>query len=116
MFLLAFRLWAIVIALAVSASSIVSARSLGTQQTSSDQVPAAPQSDAPSPFLAEFKTTLGGRQVPIPFTLKFDPAKIAPKHPYVVEASILVHDQLRFTNDTAYLVLAQGHPQKSICF
>jgi uncharacterized lipoprotein YbaY len=50
MFLLAFRLWAIVIALAVSASS--------------------------------------------------------------VEASILVHDQLRFTNDTAYLVLTQGHPAK----
>jgi putative lipoprotein len=68
--------------------------------------------DAPSPFLAEYKTTVGGRQVPIPFTLKFDPAKIDPKHPYVVEASILVHDQLRFTNDTAYLVLTQGHPAK----
>jgi putative lipoprotein len=68
--------------------------------------------DAPSPFLAEYKTTLGGRQVPIPFTLKFDPAKIDPKHPYVVEASILVHGRLRFTNDTAYLVLTQGHPAK----
>jgi putative lipoprotein len=68
--------------------------------------------DAPSPFLAESKTTLGARQAPIPFTLKFDPAKIDPKHPYVVEASILVHNQLRFTNDTAYLVLTQGHPAK----
>ena len=68
--------------------------------------------DAPSPFLAESKTTLGGRQVPIPFILKFDPAKIDPKHPYAVEASILVHNQLRFTNDTAYLVLTQGHPAK----
>ena len=68
--------------------------------------------DAPSPFLAESKTTVGLRQVPIPFTLKFDPAKIDPKHPYAVEASILVHNQLRFTNDTAYLVLTQGHPAK----
>jgi putative lipoprotein len=68
--------------------------------------------DAPSPFLAEYKTTLGGRQVPIPFTLKFDPAKIDPKHPYVVEASILVHGRLRFTNDTAYLVLTGGHAAK----
>jgi putative lipoprotein len=66
--------------------------------------------DAPSPFLAEFKTTVGQRHVPIPFTLKFDPAKIDPNHPYVVEASILVHEHLRFTNDTAYPVLTKGNP------
>jgi putative lipoprotein len=66
--------------------------------------------DAPSPFLAEFKTTVGQRHVPIPFTLKFDPAKIDPNHPYQVEASILVHDHLRFTNDTAYPVLTKGSP------
>jgi putative lipoprotein len=66
--------------------------------------------DAPSPFLAEFKTTVGQRRVPIPFTLKFDPAKIDPNHPYVVEASILVHEHLRFTNDTSYPVLTKGNP------
>jgi len=66
--------------------------------------------DAPSPFLAEFKTTVGQRHVPIPFTLKFDAAKIDPNHPYVVEASILVHEHLRFTNDTAYPVLTKGNP------
>lgn len=68
--------------------------------------------DAPSPFLAEFKTTVGHRHVPIPFTLKFDPAKIDPNHPYVIEASILVHDHLRFTNDTAYPVLTKGNSTK----
>ena len=68
--------------------------------------------DAPSPFLAEYKTTVGKRHVPIPFTLKFDRAKIDPNHPYVVEASILVHDHLRFTNDTAYPVLTKGNPSK----
>jgi putative lipoprotein len=66
--------------------------------------------DAPAPFLAEFKTTVGQRHVPIPFTLKFDAAKIDPNHPYVVEASILVHEHLRFTNDTAYPVLTKGNP------
>jgi putative lipoprotein len=66
--------------------------------------------DAPSPFLAEFKTTVGQRHVPIPFTLKFDPSKIDPNHPYAVEASILVHDHLRFTNDAAYPVLTKGNP------
>ena len=66
--------------------------------------------DAPSPFLAEYKTTVGKRHVPIPFTLKFDPSKIDLNHPYVVEASILVHDHLRFTNDTAYPVLTKGNP------
>lgn len=66
--------------------------------------------DAPLPFLAEYKTTLGKRHVPIPFTLKFDPTKIDPNHPYVVQASILVHNHIRFTNDTAYPVLTKGSP------
>jgi uncharacterized lipoprotein YbaY len=66
--------------------------------------------DAPSPFIAEFKTTVGHQHLPIPFTLKFDPAKIDPNHPYVVEASILVNEHLRFTNDTAYPVLTKGNP------
>ena len=70
-------------------------------------------SDAPSPFLAESKTTLGRRRVPIPFSLTFDPAKIDPQHQYALEASILVRNELRFTNDTAYLVLTQGHPAKA---
>jgi uncharacterized lipoprotein YbaY len=68
--------------------------------------------EAPSPSLAESKTTPGRRQVPIRFTLKLDPAEIDPKHPYVVDARILVHDQLRFTNGTAYLVLTRGHLAK----
>ncbi len=66
--------------------------------------------DAPSPFLAEFKTTVGQQKVPIPFNLKYDPAKIDPHHSYVVEASILVHERFRFTNDTSYPVLTKGNP------
>ncbi len=68
--------------------------------------------EAPSPFLAEYKATVGSQHGPIPFTLKFDPSKIDPNHPYVLEASILVGDQLRFTTDTAYPVLTQGHSAK----
>lgn len=66
--------------------------------------------DAAAPVIAEFKLRIGGRQPPFPFALSFDPAKIDPKRIYALEASILVHGKLRFTNDTRYPVLTQGNP------
>ncbi|HKM68212.1 MAG TPA: YbaY family lipoprotein [Candidatus Acidoferrum sp.] len=68
--------------------------------------------DAPPNALAEDKFALGDRQVPVPFTLKFDPAKIDSKHTYGVTARIFVGGELRFLNDHAYLVLTQGNPSK----
>jgi len=67
-------------------------------------------SDAPATTIAEEKITLGQRQVPVPFELKYDPAKIDPKHTYSVNAWILVDGQLRFINDQSYRVLTQGNP------
>jgi putative lipoprotein len=67
--------------------------------------------DAPDKMLAEEKITLGKRQVPLPFTLKFDPAKLNQSHAYSVSAKILVDGEVRFTSDTAYLVLTKGNPQ-----
>jgi putative lipoprotein len=66
--------------------------------------------DAPDKMLAEEKITLGNRQDPVPFTLKFDPAKLNHSHTYSVSARILVDGELRFTSDTAYLVLTNGKP------
>lgn len=66
------------------------------------------RADAPATLIAEQKITAEGKQVPIPFELKFDPAKIEPKHRYTVSARILVGDQLRFISDKAYPVLAGG--------
>jgi putative lipoprotein len=64
--------------------------------------------DAPAKVIAEEKITLGERQVPVAFELKYDPGKIEAKHRYVVNARILVNGELRFINDQAYPVLTAG--------
>jgi uncharacterized lipoprotein YbaY len=66
--------------------------------------------DAPAKTIADQKITLGNRQVPVPFELKFDPAKIDPKHSYSVRATILMEGQPRFVTDKAYPVITQGNP------
>jgi uncharacterized lipoprotein YbaY len=66
--------------------------------------------DAPAKTIANQKITLGNRQVPVPFELKFDPAKIDPKHSYSIRATILVGSQQRFTTTKAYPVITQGSP------
>lgn len=65
--------------------------------------------DAAATMIAEDKITLGNRQVPVKFSLKFDPAKIDQKHTYSVSARILVDGQLRFINDESYQVLTRGN-------
>ena len=67
------------------------------------------RTDAPATLVAEDKIVLGPRQVPVPFELKFDPAKIDPRRAYAISASIVVEGQLRFVNERAYRVLTQGH-------
>jgi uncharacterized lipoprotein YbaY len=68
------------------------------------------QADAAAKLVAEQKMTLGERQVPVPFALKFDPAKIDPTHSYGVRAKIVVDGEVRFASDQAYPVLTMGHP------
>ncbi len=68
--------------------------------------------DAPAKVLAEDKFALGDRQVPVPFTLKFDSGKINPKHTYGVSAHIFVNGELRFLNGQEYRVLTHGNPSK----
>lgn len=68
--------------------------------------------DAPAPTIAKLNIKVGGRQVPLPFRLTFDAAKIDPKHAYAVEARIESDGHLLFTNDTLYPVLTQGHPAR----
>jgi putative lipoprotein len=66
--------------------------------------------DAPAKIVAEQTINLGQRQVPVPFALNFDPAKIDPKHTYSVSAKITVDGQLWFTTDQSYPVLTNGKP------
>lgn len=68
------------------------------------------RADASATVIGEENITLGERQVPVPFELKFDPAKIDPQHAYSVSAGILVDGQLRFISDRAYPVLTRGNP------
>ena len=69
--------------------------------------------DAPAKVLAEEKITLGERQVPVSFSLTFDPAKIEHNHAYSISARILVDGQLRFISDKTYPVITRGNPQKA---
>jgi uncharacterized lipoprotein YbaY len=68
------------------------------------------RADAAAKLVAEQKMTLGDRQVPVPFALKFDPAKIDPRHSYSVRVKIVVDGEVRFVSDQAYPVLTMGHP------
>lgn len=60
--------------------------------------------------IVEKKYTLGNRQVPVPFELRFDPAKIEADHRYAMSARISVGGELRFVSDKAYPVLTAGNP------
>ena len=68
--------------------------------------------DAPAKIIAEQKITFAGRQVPLPFELPYDAAKVDPKHSYSVGARIIVDGQLRFLSTSAFPVLTGGNPNR----
>ena len=71
--------------------------------------------DAPSETLAEQTIRPDGQQVPLPFALSYDPARVEARRRYVVRAEI--HDAdgaLRWTTDTAFPVLTQGAPTDGV--
>jgi putative lipoprotein len=68
--------------------------------------------DAPATVIAEETITLGERQVPVSFMLKYDASRIDPKHNYSVSARISTDGQLRFINEQAYPVITHGNPSK----
>ena len=64
--------------------------------------------DAKADLLAEQRFTTRS-QVPLPFELLVDPAKIDPRMRYAVAARIERGGKLMFINDKLYPVLTQGH-------
>lgn len=68
--------------------------------------------DVPAPVLAETTLSPGGREVPLPFELRYDPAKIEPRRRYAVRATIRSEGQLLFTTDTHAPVLTGGYPSQ----
>ncbi len=65
------------------------------------------RADAPAELLAS-ATIVTDRQVPIPFALAFDPARVNPAHRYTVRATLSLDGQVRWRTDTIHPVLTQG--------
>lgn len=68
------------------------------------------RADAPAEIIASQTMVLEGEQVPVAFSLPYDPAQIEETHTYAVRASIYVEDQLRFTTTRRYGVITQDSP------
>lgn len=63
--------------------------------------------DAPSQTIAETRFRPRG-QVPIPYSLRFDAAKLKPRHSYALRATISVGDRLWFTSTSRHAVEIGG--------
>lgn len=55
------------------------------------------RADAPAITLAEQTIRTNGQQVPIRFTLSYNPQDVDPRHTYTLRAQIFVDGQMRFT-------------------
>ena len=65
------------------------------------------RADAPSDRLASIRIKAQA-QVPIPFTLHYDPALIEPRRSYAVTAKLIVEGKIVFRSDTVHPVLTRG--------
>ena len=73
---------------------------------------AAAEPERPPRRLAEVTVPTGGKQVPIPFTLTYEAAKILPNKRYEVRATISSGDQVLFASRGRYPVITKGAPSK----
>ena len=62
--------------------------------------------------IAESVFSPGGKQVPIPFQLSYNPSDINQAHKYQVEANIRVKGKLMFSTNMPYPVITQGAPSQ----
>jgi len=70
------------------------------------------RADAPAMVIAEQVIPADDRQVPIPFELAYDPAKIEANHTYAVQAWIGTKDKIAFRTDQRYEVITCGAPTR----
>lgn len=64
------------------------------------------------PPLAEATVRPEGRQVPLPFELRYDPDRVDPKRDYAVKAAILSGRDILFQTEATIPVITRGHPQE----
>jgi putative lipoprotein len=62
------------------------------------------------PVVAEATVFPEGRQVPLPFELRYDQTRIDPSRSYAVRATIRSGAQMLFTTDMVYRVITEGSP------
>lgn len=72
------------------------------------------RADVLSKIIAEETFQTAGQQVPIPFSLSYDPAVIEERDRYAVRAKIFHSDELRWTSTIVYPVITQNHPTTDI--
>jgi putative lipoprotein len=70
--------------------------------------------DAPATTIAETVFAPEGKQVPIPFTLPYNPKDINPAHTYQVRANISVNGKPMFVSSMGYDVLTKGAPSQIV--
>lgn len=70
------------------------------------------RADAPAITLASQSIVTGGRQVPIPFELIYNPDPIDPRMTYAVQARITIDGELQFINTRRFPVISQGNPNQ----
>jgi len=69
--------------------------------------------DIAAPVIAETTVLPEGRQVPLPFELRYDPSRIQPDRTYAVRATIRSTGRMIFTTDAAYHVITKGNPTQA---
>jgi putative lipoprotein len=72
------------------------------------------RADAPATVIAETRFKTDGRQVPLPFRLEYDPARIDPRMHYAVAGELRVGERLLFINTTRHSVLTRGAPSDNV--
>lgn len=72
------------------------------------------RADAPATVLAASMTLAGGRQVPLPFTLVYNPELVEDRFTYAVSARILIDGQLAWRSTTHQPVLSRGAPADNV--
>lgn len=69
--------------------------------------------DVSAQVISETTITAEGRQVPLPFELRYSPEKIQPNRTYAVRATIHFNGRMMFTTDKAYHVITRGNPNET---
>ena len=73
----------------------------------------ASRMDAAAPAIAETTIVAAGKQVPIPYTLRYDRSRIDATHSYAVRAVIRSGERMLFTTNTSNRVITQGNPTQA---